>query len=249
MNLIDVLKLDLESLEVEYRKISSALEKIGLSDYESRALVALIVRNQATADEVAELARMPTTSAYKALQALKDKEFVTSVEGRPTIFYPVPLEEVRSIVFGELEEVFSKLESVRGLLSEKGMPQLVFTISGKKRVLTKIGEMLDASRTRFIISTPAMLEVRSEHGHRFKEAVARGVEVIIITEPMLKVPPCTRSFRKRDLLATDVISDGQRAMIASPDLSLCGFSDNPFISGHLDNFMRMVIERMDAAGE
>ncbi len=38
-----------------------------------------------------------------------------------------------------------------------------------------------------------------------------------------------------------------KAMIGAPDLSLCGFSENPFISGHLDNFMRIVIERLDMA--
>jgi sugar-specific transcriptional regulator TrmB len=246
MNLIDVLKLDFDSLEYEYRKLATVLEKIGLSEYESRALVALIIKNHATADEVAELARMPRTSAYKALQMLIDKQFATSVEGRPTTFYPLPLEEVRKRVMGELDEAFVKLEAVRGLLSEKGMPQLVYTISGKRGVLSKIGEMLDASRKSFIISTPAIQEVRTVHGQGFKEAMARGVEVIIITEPMLKVPPCTRSYRKKDLLATDVISDGQSAMIASPDLSLCGFSDNPLITSHLDNFMRIVIERLES---
>lgn len=246
MNLIDVLKLDLASLEDEYRKLASVLEKIGLSDYESRALVALIAKNHATAEEVAELARMPRTSAYKALQSLKDKEFVTSVDGRPTIFHPMPLHEVRIRVLGEFEEVFDKLEAVKGLLSEKGTPQLVYTISGKRGVLMKIGEMLDASKRSFIISTPAIQEVRAEHGQRFKEAVGRGVEVVIITEPMLKVPGCTRLYRKKDLVATDVISDGQSAMIASPDLSLCGYSDNPFIASHLDNFMRIVIERMNS---
>ena len=247
MNLIDVLKLDLASLEDEYRKIASVLERIGLSDYESRSLVSLIMKNHASADEVAELARIPRTSAYKALQLLKDKGFVTSVEGRPAVFYPVPLEEIRGRVMGELEEAFGRLEAVRGLLSEKGMPQLVYTISGKKGVLSKMGEMLEASKKTFIISTPAIQEVRAIHGQRFKEAVGRGVEVIIVTEPMLKVPPCTRSYRKKDLLATDVISDGQSAMIAAPDLSLCGFSDNPFISSHLDNFMRIVIERLESS--
>jgi hypothetical protein len=33
------------------------------------------------------------------------------------------------------------------------------------------------------------------------------------------------------------------AMIASPDLELCGFSDNPFIAEHLERFMRMAIGR------
>lgn len=247
MNLIDVLKLDFDSLEEEYRTIASVLEKLGLSDYESRALVALIARNHGTAEEIADLARMPRTSAYKALQSLRDKEFVTSSDGRPTIFHPVPLNEVRERVLGELEDTFDKLETIRGMLSEKGMPQLVYTISTKKSVLAKIGEMLDASTRTFIISTPAIHEVRGEHAQRFKEAVGRGVEVVIITEPMYKVPECTRLYRKKDLLATDVISDGEAAMIASPDLSLCGYSDNPFIASHLDNFMRIVIDKLDTS--
>jgi hypothetical protein len=36
-------------------------------------------------------------------------------------------------------------------------------------------------------------------------------------------------------------------MIASPDLSLCGYSDNPFIASHLDNFMRIVIDKLDTS--
>lgn len=244
MNLLDVLKLDLESLEEEFRKLASSLEKIGLSDYESRAYVALIAKNHGTAEEVAELARMPRTSAYKALQSLQRKEFVSSAEGRPTIFHPVPLEEVHAREVEELDEAFDKLQAVKGMLSEKGTPQLVFTIASKKGVLSKIGEMLDASRRTFIISTPAIQEVRAEHAQRFKEAVSRGVNVIIITEPMLKTPECSRLYRKKDLVATDVISDGQSAMIASQDLSLCGYSDNPLIASHLDNFMRIVMERM-----
>ena len=64
---------------------------------------------------------------------------------------------------------------------------------------------------------------------------------------MVKVPEATRVYRKKDLIATDVISDGVTAMIASPDLALCGYSDNPFISSHLENFMRIVLEKLEAA--
>jgi sugar-specific transcriptional regulator TrmB len=249
MNLMDVLKLDLASLEQEYRKIASVLAKLGLSDYESRALVALIAKNHATAEDISDMARMPRTSAYKALQSLGEKGFVTSSEGRPTIFHPLPLEEMKIKVMGELEDTFDKLQTIKGMLSEKGTPQLVYTITTKKGVMTKIGEMLSSSTRSFIMSTPAMQEVRGEHAQRFKEAMGRGVEVIIITEPMYKVPECTRLYRKKDLLATDVISDGREAMIAAPDLTLCGYSDNPFIASHLENFMRIVIDRLDASSQ
>lgn len=246
MNLIDVLKLDLSSVEDEYRKISAVLQKIGMSEYEARAFVGLIARNHGTAEDIAELARIPRTSAYKALQSLQEKGYVTSAPGRPTIFHPVPIEEVRAKVMEEFKDAFDKLEAIKGMLSERGTPQLVFTIAGKKGVLQKIGEMLDASKSRFIISTPAIHEVRAEHAQRFKEALARGVEVIIITEPLLKAPESTRLFRRKDLIATDVISDGNSAMIASSDLSLCGFSDNPLIASHVENFMRIVLDKLES---
>ena len=244
MNLIDVLKLDIGSVEEEYRKIAVVLGKLGITEYEARAYVSLVAKGFGTAEEVADLAGIPRTSAYKALQSLAEKEFVTVSDGRPTIFHPVPLADVRARVMGDIEAMFDKLEVVKDMLSEKGAPQLVFTIAGKKRVLSKIGEMLDSSVSTFIISTSAMPEVRAEHAQRFRDAVKRGVKVTIIAEPLVKLPEATVVFRKKDLVATDVISDSIAAMIASPDLSLCGYSDNPFISSHLENFITTVIDRL-----
>jgi hypothetical protein len=37
-----------------------------------------------------------------------------------------------------------------------------------------------------------------------------------------------------------VIVDGTLAMIATEDLDLCGFADNPLIAAHLENFLHMV---------
>lgn len=249
MNLIDVLSLDLDSIGEEYNKIAAILGKIGLSDYESKAYVALIAKNHATAEEIAELARIPRTSAYKALQSLKEKRFVTLTEGRPAIFHAIPIEETRESVLEEIKDTFDKLHMIQGMLSERGTPQLVYTISGRKGVLSKIGEMLDSATRSFIISTPVMAEIRNEHAQRFRDAVKRGVEVVIIAEPSVKMPESTRVHRRKDLLATDVISDGRTAMIASPDLSLCGYSDNPFISSHLENFIRMSVERLEKEEE
>jgi HTH-type transcriptional regulator, sugar sensing transcriptional regulator len=92
-----------------------------------------------------------------------------------------------------------------------------------------------------MISSPVIPEIRAAHGQRFKDAVNRGVRIVVITLPGAKVPESSEVHRKSDLLATDLITDGEMAMIASPDLELCGFSDNPFIAEHLERFMRMAI--------
>ena len=237
MNILDVLRLDLKDLEKEYEKLAAVLEKLGLGSYEARLFVAAVVKGYGSADELAELSMVPRTSAYKALQSLEEKKFVSSSPGRPAIFHPVELDDIKSRVQSELDDAFDKLGSVKGLLSEKGTPELVYTMAGKKRIMAKIGEMLDGAKVRFLISSPMMKEIRSEHQQRFKEAVKRGVEVIIISEPMVKLPEATRVFRKKDLMATDVITDGEMAIIASPDLDLCGYSDNPFIASHLEHFI------------
>ena len=104
--------------------------------------------------------------------------------------------------------MFAKLSSIKGLLSEKGTPELVFTIYGRKKVLMKIGEMLDSARTTFMISSPRMQDIRSELSDRFKDAQARGVKITIITEPAVKVPSADEIFRRKGIIATDVIVDG-----------------------------------------
>ncbi len=245
MNLIDVLNLDTMQMTEEYGKISAVLRKIGLSEYEAKAFVAITAKSYATADEIAELARIPRTSAYKALQTLKEKRFVTMTEGRPAVFHAVPVEEVQEIVLADIRETFDKLRMVQGMLTEKGTPQLVYTISGRKKVSAKIGEMLDSATKSFVISTPVMSEIRAEHAQRFKEAVRRGVEVVIVAEPMVKLPEHTKAYRKKGMLATDAIADGKEAIIASPDLSLCGYSDNPFIASHLESIIRQTMDQLD----
>lgn len=243
MNLMDILRLDLRELETEYRKLASVLEKLGLSDYEARSYVALVVKNHATADELSDVSMLPRTSVYKALRSLEEKNYVTATVGRPTTYHPVPVEEVRARTLKELNEMFDKLASIKGMLSEKGTPQLVFTIIDKKRVMAKIGDMIESAKRTIMISSPVIAEIRGVHGQLFKDAMNRGVKIVVITLPGAKAPESSEVHRKADLLATDIITDGEMAMIASPDLELCGFSDNPFIAEHLERFMRMAIEK------
>jgi len=240
MNIIDVLRLDIGDIEKEFNQIASVLGKLGLSNYEARSYVALLLRTHGTAEEVGELAIVPRTSAYKSLQSLVAKGFAQEMEGRPAIYYPLDIEELRERTMNEMNGMFAKLSSIKGLLSEKGTPELVYTIYGRKKVLAKIGDMLDTARTTFMISSPKMQDIRSELSDRFKEAQARGVKITIITEPAVKVPSADEVYRRKGLIATDVIVDGTLAMIATEDMDLCGYSDNPLIAAHLENFLHMV---------
>jgi HTH-type transcriptional regulator, sugar sensing transcriptional regulator len=245
MNFLDIFQLDRSGIDEEIEAIATVLREVGLSDYEARSYIALVAMDHGTAEGVGETAGIPRTSAYKVLRSLEIKGFVNSMEGRPILYHPVAPEEIRGEIIERISQAFGKLSQVKGLLSERGVPQLVFTIAGKEKVIEKIGEMLDRSKRSFIISTPMIKELRQEHEARFREAVRRKVEVLLLTEPSMKVPSATKVYRKSGLLATDVISDGEMALIAAPDLSLCGYTDNPFLAKHIESFLKGAIDRLE----
>ena len=228
-------------LRQEFDRAAKDLEATGLSSYESKAYVGLVAMGFGTADEIAGLSRIPRTSSYKVLKSLEEKGFVHSTKGRPIVYRPEDPVVVYGRIKERLDETFAKLEFLHEVVREKGSPQLIFTITGKARVLEKIAEMVDTSEESFTISTPVFADVRGAIQDRIKNAIARGVNVTIVVEPGVRVESGTRVVRAERLVATDVVSDGQMALIASPDLEACGFSANPFLAQHLMRFLEILI--------
>lgn len=231
-----------DDLMKQYNEVSSTFSRIGLSEYESRAYVALVAVGPSSANLVANIAQIPRTSAYKVMKSLEAKGFVKEKTGRPAAYTPVDPSELSKRFVTEIEDSFSKVSSLKNLLSERGVPQLVYTIMGKDRVLDKIGEMIDKSEMSFVMSSPSISEIMRKLGKRFSNTISRGVQVTIITSPFVKAPRGVRVIRRKALIATDVISDGKTALLAAADLSACGFTDNEALSKHLEDFLRIMSE-------
>lgn len=234
---------DSTKLALEREDVISLLRRTGLSDYEAKVYLALVQRSHGTAEDVADTADIPRTSAYKVLDALSKKGYVNSRGGRPVVFHPVPPLEIRDRMAAEMERGFQLLDSLRGSQTEKGSPQLVYTIIGKESVMAKIGEMIDMAKERFFMSSPDLTELNNAFAAKFANAIKRGVHITVVALPSVKVPEASEVIRKQDLLATDVITDYEIALMATPDLSICGFTDNPFLAAHLDNFFKMSLDR------
>jgi sugar-specific transcriptional regulator TrmB len=236
---------DLDALMGEYRQVSGLLLRYGLSEYESRAYLALVALGTSSATFVAEIAQIPRTSAYKVMEALEAKGFVKSKQGRPRSFSAEDPSEVSKRLVAETEQAFSNVIRFKDLLSQRGVPQLVYTIMGKARVLEKIGEMLDKSERSFVMSTPIISRIYKPLGKKFSNAISRGVKITVITSPFVKAPRGVTVIRRKSLIATDVISDGKTALLAAPDLSACGYTDNEALSKHLEDFLRIMGENRD----
>jgi len=236
----DIINKELD-FEREYEDIKRCLGMIGLSSYEAKAYLALVAHGYASADIIAQTALIPRTSAYKVLQGLHEKGFIISTEGRPKIYKPEELKNIREEFIATITTTFEKLEMIHEILGGKGIPQLVYTIVGKQKVIEKIGELLDKSNRTFIISTPSLLEIREELDRKFQNALNRGIRITIITSPFKRIWKGTNAVWRKGLIATDVISDGKTALLASRDLNACGYTDNPSLAEHLENFLEIMM--------
>jgi len=230
-------------LEKEYETVSKTLESIGLSSYEARGYVALVAHGHGSAEAIAETAKIPRTSAYKVLQSLCQKGFAISTKGRPTIFKPESPGKIKGKVTEHIAETFDRLEMLHEVLRDKGEPQLVYTIAGKARVLEKVGELLDTCQDAFFIATPTMAEIREALSKKLESAIQRGIALTIITEPLQKVPEGAQTYWRKGLLATTIISDAEKALLASPDLQASGYTDNANLAKYLESFLHILMEQ------
>ena len=230
-------------VSAEYRRAVDVLGRVGLTVYEARAYIALVARGVGDAASLAQAAGIPRTSAYKVLDSLKQKGYAEPTGGKPVLFRPKPPLEVAEALKGAIQDVFEKLELLHRVVAEHGEPQLVYLLNGRDKVLGKIGELLDQSTKTFTLTTPQIAEIRDELGKRFTHASKRGVDVTVITAPAQKMPEGVHYIGRPNLLATEVLADGEHALLAAPNLEACGFTDNPILIQHLRQFLDVVLEK------
>jgi sugar-specific transcriptional regulator TrmB len=220
--------------------ISKYFEKFAMTEYELRAFLALVMLGTSTPDNIAMTAKIPRTSTYKILEKLEERGLITSMEGRPKVFKARNIYEVRKMFSENVDVLFEKLTELSDILTEKGEPQLIFTIYGKERVIEKMKEVLNSAEKYATISTPKLREIRQELGKEIESALSRNVTVNIVAPDNQRAPPGTRIYRNNSLIATDLVADGSKAIIAAPDLSACGFTDNPILAEHLNEFVEIL---------
>ncbi|MGM0509957.1 MAG: TrmB family transcriptional regulator [Thermoplasmatota archaeon] len=229
----------------EYDYISEGLQLFGLTEYQARTYTALVAHGVADAETIATTSELPRTSVYKALDSLHDIGYVVVNEGRPRIYRPAEPLEVKGRLSDKLDDIFGRLNTIYEILSERGEPQVVYTINGEEKVLEKIAEMLKKTNKEVIISTPKFSTILDAMEDELASALKRDITVTVVTSYGERVLDGMDVERRDRLIATDIISDGKRALLASPGLEACGYTNNPALSRYLVNFMDILMERVE----
>ncbi|MGC8515661.1 MAG: TrmB family transcriptional regulator [Thermoplasmata archaeon] len=222
-------------------RTTDMLKMLGLSSYEAQGFAALVYHGVANADTVADTAKIPRTSAYKVMESLVQKGLAKETEGRPRMFKPEDMGKIRGDFEKKLNDLFIDLKNLQDILPSKGEPQLVYTIYGSAQVMEKLKEMINLTETELYVCTPRVKEIRTELKKQLENAMKRNIRIVFVTPPNKRVPPNVEVFRKEGLIATDVVSDQKRAMLAGPDLDACGYTDNPALALHVYQFINMML--------
>lgn len=166
----------------------AALQRLGLTAYESRVYVALEKLQSATASEIADVSDVPRSQVYQTAATLEDRGFIEEQQANPTRYRVVPVEEIRQQFEAQFQtdkrQAFEYIESVQGTLAETKQESKaeIWTVRGRPNVATRASHLLtDADRSVIYGTRPDILAREPEIVNRLGELGERGVAVTLLT--------------------------------------------------------------------
>jgi sugar-specific transcriptional regulator TrmB len=164
------------------------LKKVGLSEYEARAYMALLGLGPSGGIEISKKSDVPKTRVYDVLKDLVGKGLVELIQKKPMVFKAVKPEiGVKHLFESKIEKIKdaeSRIIEAMKVVKEKpaAVPRIhewITTVLGYKNMYTMVGEwMIKTKKELSIFSVgeeiPYLLEVA------IKRAIAKGVNCRLI---------------------------------------------------------------------
>jgi sugar-specific transcriptional regulator TrmB len=216
------------------------LQNLGLTSYEARCYVSLSALGPSEPGRVAKDARIPPTSAYRALEGLASKGWADLVVNKPITYRAKRPRGVKTMVAAKMEDTFKELEKLyRAEPAEEA--ELVYTLRGSEKVLAKIYELLRGAKESIVLVAPTMSLEDAKVMELLAESVDRKVKVRAICDQGAEglLPPGVE-IRTGNMVAFDLLVDDNVALIGLPDHSACGWIDSPAVASHFKQFLELL---------
>lgn len=155
------------------------LEALGLSAYAARTFVALQTIGEATARDISEVASVPRTRVYDAVEELQSWGLVDVQQSTPKQFWAVSSETTsrrfESEVSYRLDELVSALDSL-GEVSRSEEQQGVWTVTGEETVSDRVIDFIENAEDELVYMTVEELLTDTLVEH-LQSANERGVTI------------------------------------------------------------------------
>jgi sugar-specific transcriptional regulator TrmB len=220
------------------------LRDLGFGAHESAVIIALNRLGSASVASLSSETGIHHANLYAILEGLAGKGLVVSQEGRPRIYQFAPLSHMEEMLTTKVKQLLQDLKEIHDARDKKTeIPTLIYTIRGETDVLAKMQAMIDRASASLLIVAPNLAELGIRILDSLRKAARRGVKIRAILGERAFVEELDFQQRiKEDTTAIDIVADSQEAMISMPDLSICGWADNPLISFQLEGFLQQTWE-------
>lgn len=154
------------------------LKRVGFSQYEARAYVALLQRAPVTGYELSKRSGVPRSMIYEVLGKLLDRGAAYAVPAEPITYAPVPAGELVERLKREAEETFGYLEGALGSLERPREVDTIKRTRGRGPVSAELAAIVEGAREELWLSLwgaqiPALADA-------VERAEARGVRVFSV---------------------------------------------------------------------
>jgi len=137
------------------------LKELGLTDYETRAYLALLEKGVLTASQVSQSADVPYSKVYETLTSLERKGWIKIEQDRPSRYYPKAPSEALATAKLQHEEMMkawqkaisSELQPFYEKRDIREKPD-IWILRGEFSTIAKLEEMLDKAKSELMIAAP-----------------------------------------------------------------------------------------------
>ena len=152
------------------------LTRIGYTEYEAKVYLALLRDFPATGYQVSKLSGVPRSMVYESLSRLHNRGAVLeTVEGRATLYRPLPPQELLDRHESELQLLVSELRQGLEEIFTATTDTRVWTIKGRGAALSYAGQMVQGARRELflVLTDDDMEQLRSD----IEQACERDIKV------------------------------------------------------------------------
>jgi len=220
-------------------RAGTTLRDLGFGVHETAVILALNMRESATVSDLADETGIHHANLYSVLDTLVGKGYVVLQEGRPKVYQFAPLSHLKETLSSKLKQLFEDLMKLQeSRVSTTGVPALIYTIRGISDVVSKMLSMISRAEDTILIVAPRLDDFGEGVIDSLREAASHGVKIraILGSRSNLRINNFQQRI-KEDTLAIDIVIDSEEALISMPDLSVCGWAENPLIAMQLEGFL------------
>lgn len=156
-----------------------ALQALGLTEWESKAYLALLEESPATGYAIAKRAGIARAKIYEVLASLAARNIVQTSRGEPQKYGPLPPRELISRMRSRFNDNLDAAEAaLASHQTTTDANQVIWDLQGRAAIIERANQVIAGSRTRILAEIwstdlPALREA-------FEVALERDVAVIIV---------------------------------------------------------------------